>query len=65
MPLRKPEDESAHTAVPETAAGNKFPPEAYNYDSDVSDVVVSRVQALADKTLAHEKWVVVDGVGKQ
>jgi hypothetical protein len=65
MPLRKPEDEATDAAVPETAAGNKFPPEAYNYDSDVSDAVVSRVQAAADKILCREKWVVIDGVGKR
>jgi hypothetical protein len=64
MPLRKPEDETI-PPVHETAAGTKFPSEAFNYDSDVSDAVVSRVQAEADKTMSCEKWVVIDGVGKQ
>lgn len=64
MPLRKSEDKTMHPTVPETVAGNKFPPEAYNYDSDISTDVVCRVQAVADKILAKEKWVVIDGVGK-
>jgi hypothetical protein len=66
MPLRKPDGTSDHGGAPvETMGGQQFPPEAYAYDSDITDHVVKRVQREADKILAQDEWVVVDGVGKQ
>jgi hypothetical protein len=62
MPFRKPAD--AHDDQ-KTARGGKFPPEAYAYDSDITDEVVKRVQSEADKKLAEDEWTVIDGVGKQ
>jgi hypothetical protein len=44
-----------------TPNGRKFPPEAYAYDTDVTDAGIERVKAEAEKRLKNDKWVVVDG----
>jgi hypothetical protein len=62
MPLRKPDGTSHHVAEHATAGGKEFPPEAYAYDSDITDVIVRRVQLKANPILAQDEWVVVDGV---
>jgi hypothetical protein len=62
MPLRKPA--KSHD---DRKRGNKaatklpFPPEAHKYDSDVTDKVVGRAQAEADKVLNEDKWDIIDG----
>lgn len=60
MPLRKP-DGNGQQMNGGNLNGNKFPPEAYRYDTDVDIHVVQRVQIEADKTLKLEEWVVIDG----
>ena len=60
MPLPKPNEDPSDHGV--TLGGNKFPTEAYAYDSDVSEHVVKRVRAKADKILGQEEWVIIDGV---
>ena len=64
MPLRK---RLARKARPKhsNAASQPFPLEAYRYDSDVIEKVTHRVQEQADKILAKDKWVVIDGVKKR
>ena len=66
MPLRKTDDGDDHNnggkAAGENAMGEKFPPEAFAYDSNITEAVVKRVQAEADKVLSQEEWIVVDGV---
>lgn len=61
MPLRKPTDTYDE---PKTTGGNKFPPEAYAYDSDITDRVVNRVRSEAEKIMAADEWVPIDGVGR-
>lgn len=65
MPLRKPSDESHDGDKDGQANPQPFPPEAYAYDSDVTDEVAKRVQAEADKILKQDKWTVIDGVTKR
>jgi hypothetical protein len=65
MPLRKQDDKDKGNAEAVATTGKKFPPEAYAYDSDITEDVVNRVQAEADKVLSKDDWVVVDGVAKQ
>ena len=61
MPLRKPDD-TVEREEPATVSGGKFPPEADAYDTDVTEKVVKNVQKQADKILAGDEWVVIDGV---
>lgn len=66
MPLRKKDDSKDRDGSAEAATvGRKFPPEAYSYDTDITDEVVKRVQREADKVLDRDEWVVIDGVEKQ
>jgi hypothetical protein len=62
MPLRKPTDEIHDGDNDGQGTPQPFPPEAYAYDSDVTDEVVRRVQAEANKVLKQDKWIVIDGV---
>lgn len=65
MPLRKPDgtnDHDGHDVA--TLTGEQFPREAYAYDSDITDVVIKRVQARAVDIIEQEEWVVIDGVSK-
>ena len=63
MPLRKPTDDgNGHTPMMNNRA---FPPEAYQYEADVTAEAVERIQAEADKVLCCEEWVVIDGVNKR
>jgi hypothetical protein len=65
MPLRKPGDtnDDGHDDV--VATSKRFPPEAHAYDTDVTDKVVKRVKAEAEKVLEKDEWVVIDGVDKR
>jgi hypothetical protein len=47
------------------ATSKRFPPEAHSYDTDVTDKVVKRVKAEAEKVLEKDEWVVNDGVDKR
>jgi hypothetical protein len=64
MPLHKPDNTKNDGKDAVATALAAFPPEALNYDTDVTDEVVRRVQAEADAVLAKEEWVVIDGVEK-
>ncbi len=55
MPLRKPTDETHDGDKDGQSAPQLFPPEAYAYDSDVTDEVTKRIQAEADKILKQDK----------
>lgn len=67
MPLQKTDDtiEQVNGEIGETVdttpPGRKFPPEAYAYDSDITDAGIKRVKAEAEKRLKKDEWVVVDG----
>jgi hypothetical protein len=67
MPLSKSDKTQGHGISAEGGAttGQKFPPEAYAYDSDITDHVIKRVQSEAEKILCNDEWVVVDGVDKR
>lgn len=67
MPLRKPDDthDNGGNADGGATTGKKFPPEAYAYDSDITDHVVKRVQTEAEKRLSKDEWIVIDGVGER
>ena len=42
------------------------PPEAFQYDDDVTPETVKSIQEKADKIIREEEWVVIDGyVGKR
>jgi hypothetical protein len=46
--------------------GRKLPPEAFQYDDDVTPEVVKTIQEQADEIIRKEEWVVIDGyVGKK
>jgi hypothetical protein len=47
--------------------GRRLPPEAFQYDDDVTPEVVKTIQEKADKIIRkEEEWVVIDGyVGKK
>jgi hypothetical protein len=61
MPLRKPDD--THDDG-DDAVTQPFPPEAYQYEAELTPEKVARVQAKADVVLKQEDWVVIDGVDK-
>jgi hypothetical protein len=66
MPLRKDDKDAARHNVGndgvENSMGKKFPPEAYAYDSDITDAGIKRVELEAEKILSQEKWTIIDGV---
>lgn len=41
--------------------GRKFPPEAFTYDSDITDAGIEQVKAEASKRLKQDDWVLIDG----
>ena len=45
------------------ADGRKFPPEAYDFDDDVTSEAVAQMQAMADKGMDDDGWEIVDGFG--
>lgn len=64
MPLRKPTDDDNDHKRGEPNA-HAFPPEAYQYEAELKVETVKIIQAEADKKLALDEWVVVDGVDKR
>ena len=40
-----------------------FPPDAYDYDDDVSSKGVDAMRERAKNAISAEEWVVVDGLG--
>jgi hypothetical protein len=65
MPRRRPDETHEKRDDGEPVTSPPFPPEAYTYDSDVTDEATRRVQAEADKILNKENWVVIDGDDKR
>jgi hypothetical protein len=65
MPLRKPDDTYEDGDVTVLTATKPFPPEAYEYEAELSPEKIKLIQAKADKILSEEEWVIVDGVGKR
>jgi hypothetical protein len=64
MPLRKPTDhEDGDESAPVVA--RPFPPEAYEYEAELSAEVVGKIQDRADEQLRKDEWVVIDGIGKR
>jgi len=62
MPLRKQTPRKVQSKKEKASPSRPFPPEAYDYDSDITDEVTKRVQSEADKILRKDKWTVIDGV---
>ena len=62
MPLRKPTDDDGEFALQVAPA---FPPEAYQYEAELTVETVKAIQARADKILCKEEWAVIDGVDKR
>jgi hypothetical protein len=64
MPLCKPtdDDHKHERAVP---SARVFPPEAYQYEAELKVETVKIIQTEADKVLAKDEWIVIDGVDKR
>lgn len=59
---RRPSKATPATGDAEVSrSARKFPPEAFDYEDDVSPKVVKSIQDRADQFLKKGKWVVVDG----
>ena len=56
---RKQRDETAASHA--SARRAPFPPNAYDYDGDVSEEVLQEVQSRANVVLEKEEWVIIDG----
>lgn len=57
-PLRKQKDRPG--------GGRNLPPEAFQYDDDVTPETVETIKEKADRIIRKEEWVVIDGyVGKR
>jgi len=65
MPLRKPDDTYDDGEAPVMTTAKPFPPEAYEYEADLSPEKIKTIQAKADKILSQEEWVIIDGVDKR
>lgn len=46
-----------------TNGDRRFPPEAYEYDDDVTPEAVDAIRQKAAKLVEAEQWEVVDGFG--
>jgi hypothetical protein len=60
MPLRKQDDAQDDGDV--KTVTELFPPEAYQYEAELTVEKVKLIQAKADKVLSKEEWVIIDGV---
>jgi len=55
-PLRKQKDRPDGNGH-----GRAFPPEAFQYNDDVTQETVKTIQEKADRIIREEEWVVIDG----
>ena len=65
MPLHKTDGtkdkDGGEAAATSAETGRKFPPEAFAYDSDITDAGVDQVKAAAAKRLKQDEWILIDG----